>query len=165
MKRKQKYKWNSWQKKRIQSILFREPYLVASITWIVLIMFIIPIIESNFFYLRDLTWLFVLISIAIGIYCSYRVVKFIDNRLPKSEMGLWSLRLVSIGLVIIGIFLTLGALWTLSFALIYNPTASFIGFGTLWISFFGSLIIFAGYLEFLFESRSGILIFQGRQRF
>ncbi len=151
-------KWMSWG--------------VIGILWIVIIFFVLPVFESSFPSLfRSIGFIFIIVSIVFGFFFAYTAVMWIEKQLPRNEFGLWLHRIVAT-IMCLG-----GALFAFAFAssaaMVYalsstqtgSPIYSLGSFSALAVAFFIGIAFFAGYMEFLFERKAGILVFTGNQRF
>ena len=141
--------------------------------WVVILLFALPILETSLaIIIEPLGFIFILISLILGFYLAYRFVMWIDRKLPNTEFGLWSRRGIASILILVG--LGFAFLWMFSFSMtmalspIGTTSKIFISISSLSaliVCFFIGLAVFAGYMEFTFERRAGIIVFQGRQRF
>jgi len=147
--------------------------LLLTVVWVIFILFALPVLETSFAtIIEPLGFIFILISLILGFYQSYRLVVWIDRKLPNTEFGLWSRRGISSILVLVG--LGFAFLWMFSFSMTMalSPMGktsiilvSIYSLSALIFCFCLGLAVFAGYMEFTFERRAGIIVFQGRQRF
>lgn len=153
--------------------VIRNVFFLTAI-WVIFVLIALPILETMFTtIIEPLGFIFILISLILGFYLAYRFVMWIDRKMPNTEFGLWARRGISSILVLFG--LGFGFLLLFSFTMTMTMTKFPIGSPKIFISFssLGALIvcfciglaIFAGYMEFSFERRAGILVFHGRQRF
>lgn len=152
----------------------RQRGLTYGILWLLFIFFVLPFLEEmNSKLITDIGLIFLLISGAIGFYAAYPVTMWIDKKLPCSDFGLWARRIVSGVLLLVGVGFSV--LWLMSIMMtigIYasrgitqGPWISVTSLTLLIIGFFAGLGLFSGYLEYVFEKRSGFLVFQGHQKF
>ena len=58
--------------------------------------------------IKDISTIFFIISLILGIYLAYPVVMWIDRSLSYTDFGLWCRRIISGALVIIGGVLSIG---------------------------------------------------------
>jgi|SRR5208337_2775341 len=144
-----------------------------TVIWVIFILFALPLLETSFAtIIEPLGFIFILISLILGFYLSYRLVMWIDRKLPNTDFGLWSRRGIASILILVG--LGFAFLWMFSFSMTMalSPLGatskiliSISSLSTLIVCFCIGLAVFAGYMEFTFERRAGIIVFQGRQRF
>jgi len=144
--------------------------LTYGILWVIFLMFILPWIESAY-PLGDISVIFVVISGIIGIYAAYPVIMWVDRKIPNTDFGVWTRRIIAVALILGGMGLTM--LLIMSTAL---TVATMLSSGTVHVSsitsiaailvgFSFGIAIFAGYIEYTFERKAGLLVFHGRQRF
>ena len=142
--------------------------------WALFFLFALPIIEGiNQEAVLSIGYIILIPSAIIGFYAAYPIIMWIDKRLSNSYFGVWMRRVVSSFLVLAGFGLSL--MWLLSFTLAMTLLAargsslggavSAMALSCTIIAFFCGVGFFAGYLEYVFERKSGILVFTGRQRF
>lgn len=144
-----------------------------TIIWIIFVLFALPILETLVSSIIDpLGFIFILISLILGFYLSYRFVMWIDRKLPNTEFGLWSRRGIASLLILVGLGFAIIFLFSFTMTMTQLPRGtsssifvSFSSLGALIICFLIGLAVFAGYMEFTFERRAGIIVFHGRQRF
>jgi len=137
-------------------------------------LFVLPIFERiNQELVLSIGYIILIPSAIIGFYAAYPIIMWIDKRLSNSYFGVWMRRVVSSALVLAGFGLSLMWLlsYTLTMAILASRGSSLSGgvsttaLSCTIIAFFCGIGFFAGYLEYVFERKSGILVFTGRQRF
>lgn len=105
-----------------------------------------------------------IISLALGIYMSYKAAKWMHKRLSYTDFGLWLIRGISIGLIAFGSYLWVLALFFLPLWIQTNTTSS--GFAVLmtraFILGFSTIMLYGGYLQFLFKRKVGSIHFIGK---
>lgn len=145
---------------------------LIGILWIAFILLLLPIIESSLAPIfQKIGLIFIIISIVFGFYFAYLVIMWIARKLPNNEFGIWLHRIVATILFFTGAFFAFAFAFTAVTAFAYmlsssgSPIYSFGSLVALIVAFFIGIAIFAGYMEFLFERKAGILIFTGKQRF
>jgi len=145
---------------------------VIGLLWIAFILLFLPIIESSLAPLfRQIGLIFIIISIVFGFYFAYLVIMWIARKLPNSEFGIWLHRIIATFLFFTGALFAFAfaSSAAMAFASMLSssgaPVYSFGSFVALIVAFCIGIALFAGYMEFLFERKAGILIFTGKQRF
>ena len=144
------------------------------VIWGLLMLFVLPIFERmNPEFLHSILYVILIPSAVIGFYAAYSVAIWIDRKLSNSYFGVWMRRAVSGIFIVVGLGLSI--MWllalTLTAAAFMFQTGSLLGatstvaFSCTIIAFFMGIAFFAGYLEFVFEKKAGMLVFIGRQRF
>ena len=141
--------------------------------WIIFVLFALPVLEKSFAtIIEPLGFIFILISLILGFYLSYRFVMWIDRKLPNTDFGLWSRRGIASLLIVVGLGFAFLWMFSISMTMIESPIGatsrvfvSISSLSALIVCFCIGLAIFAGYMEFTFERRAGIMVFHGRQRF
>jgi hypothetical protein len=153
-----RHKWMNWG--------------VIGVLWIVFILLVLPIFESSLPSLfQSIGIIFMIISIGFGFFFAYLTVMWIEKQLPRNEFGLWLHRIVATILFLGGAFFAFTfafsaeMTYALSMTHTGSPLYSFGSLAALVVAFFIGIAFFAGYMEFLFERKAGILIFAGNQRF
>jgi len=146
--------------------------LVYGILWVIFLMFVLPWIESAYPQpVGDISFIFVLISGLIGVYAAYPVIMWVDRKIPNTDFGVWTRRLIAAILVFGGLSLTmlLTMSATLAISIVLNSgtvhVSSIASIAAITIGFSLGIAIFAGYIEYTFERKAGLLVFHGRQRF
>jgi len=146
--------------------------LMYGILWVIFLMFLLPWIESAYSQpIGDISFIFILISGLIGIYAAYPVIMWVDRKIPNTDFGVWARRLIAVILVFGGLSLTM--LLTMSATLAISTVlssgtvhvSSMASIAAITIGFSLGIAIFAGYIEYTFETKAGLLVFHGRQRF
>jgi hypothetical protein len=145
---------------------------VIGLLWIPFILLVLPILESSFApFFRQIGIFFIIISIVFGFYFAYLVIMWIARKLPNSEFGIWLHRIVATILFFTGALFAIAFVSSAGMAFAFTqsssgaPVYSMGSFVALIVAFCIGIALFAGYMEFLFERKAGILIFSGNQRF
>ena len=145
---------------------------VIGLLWIAFILLLLPIIESSLApFFRQIGLIFVIVSIVFGFYFAYLVIMWIARKLPNNEFGIWLHRIVATILFFTGALFAFVFASSATMAFAYTssssgaPVYSFGSLVALIVAFCIGIALFAGYMEFLFERKAGILIFSGKQRF
>jgi hypothetical protein len=137
-------------------------------------LFILPVFERmNSGFIHNILYVILITSVVIGFYAAYSVAMWIDRKLSYSYFGAWMRRAVSGIFIVAGLGLSTVLLLALTLTAVtfMIQTGSLLGatstvaFSCTIIAFFTGIAFFAGYLEFVFEKKAGILVFIGRQRF
>lgn len=148
--------------------------IYCAVIWILFLLFVMPVFERvNQEFFQDVGYVLLIPSAIIGFYAAYPIIMWIDKRLSDSYFGVWMRRVVSSILVLAGLALSFS--WLLAFLLTVVQLASRGGtihgavsataLSCTILAFFFGISFFAGYLEYVFERRSGVLVFTGHQRF
>jgi len=125
-------------------------------------------------YHNIIAWFILLSGIVIGFYDSYRLVKYIERKLGRSDLSIWFRRIIATIMSGAGIILSVcfGFVTSFLFAALVIPAINdgfllFVIFPALEILFGISLgmIFFSAYLEFSFERKSGYIMYHGKQHF
>lgn len=162
-KRRKKTSFTIGKKFSIYYKLKRYPWSIIGIFWFVLLVFLFPIYGSNFIMDSGIS----LISLGIGLKLSYELMRLFMRKTAGSDFDIWMIRIKAIIFVLIGFFILIfGSMSTYivdksNILPLVRPSPLTIYF---WAVGFG-LIIFAGYMEFVFERRAGSLVFIGNQKF
>lgn len=148
--------------------------IIIGIIWVVICLLILPLIErTNQDLVTTLSPILFLFSFFLGIYNAYPLTMWIDKKIPNTEFGIWMRRITAVTMVLIGfgvvfVLLMAASITIGSFAiqgLTNGPWVSFMAFIALIASFFLGIALFAGYIEFTFERKAGVLAFIGKQKF
>jgi len=178
-----KVKYHKWHQNKRHSFGARLWYkfrygkyrgLYYGLIWVLFLLFVLPAIESlNPNLIAGISVVFIIVSAAIGFYASYSFVMWIERQLPCTYFGIWMRRVVSSILVMGGFALSFifMASSVFTMATVSSLGSSHVGFASVFafsgmiITFFAGTGLFAGYLEYVFEKKSGLLVFFGHQKF
>jgi len=148
---------------RIYYKLKRYTWSIIGIFWLVLLISLFPIYGTNFIIDSGIS----LISLVIGFKLSYELMRFFMRKSVRSDFDIWLIRIKAIIFVGIGFFILIfGSMST--YIVDTSNILPMVGPSPLTIYFWAigfGLIIFAGYMEFIFERRAGSLVFIGKQKF
>ena len=144
------------------------------VIWGLLMLFVLPIFERmNPEFIHSILYAILIPSVVIGFYAAYSITMWIDRELSNSYFGVWMRRALSGVLIAVSFALSILCIlsFTLTMAIFTFQTGNLHGavsvmalFCTL-VAFFLGVAFFAGYLEYVFEAKSGCLVFIGPQRF
>jgi uncharacterized protein YacL len=141
----------------------RSKWAVFGICWFIFLIIIFPIYGTYFIIDLALS----IISLIIGLFISYRMMHIIMRKSIHTEYDIWAIRIKSIIFaccgIVIGVIasLTTYRIRTSHILPIVEPTPL-----TIFLWFIGiGMILFAGYMEFVFERKAGILVFVSKQKF
>lgn len=142
--------------------------------WFLTLLLILPVIEHMFTKLIiEIGGIFIIISVAISFYNAYILTMWIDRKISNNDFGIWLRRIVA-GIMALGgfgfglIFLMSSAISTASLSakgVNAFPATSMLALMVLIAGFFIGLGIFASYIEFTHERRSGTIVHYGRTRY
>ncbi|MHB8164585.1 MAG: hypothetical protein ACYDDV_09650 [Methanoregula sp.] len=141
----------------------RSVWAVVGVVWLVLLVIIFPFFGLNSLIDSAIS----LISLVIGLNFSYNLMKIFMRKQVRTEYDIWVIRIKAIIFACVGIFIAIFAAIS-TYLVDRSGILPMVGPSPLtiylWSVGFG-MIIFAGYMEFVFERTAGILVFGGKQRF
>jgi hypothetical protein len=138
-------------------------WAIIGIFWFFLLVIIFPTYSTN----SIIDFAINLISLGIGLNISYNLMKIIMRKPVRTGYDIWVIRIKSIIFACSGIFIAIFAAST-TYIIDKSGFTPMVGPSQLTIFLWSiglGMIIFAAYMEFVFERRAGILVFTGKQKF
>jgi len=141
----------------------RYNWAIIGFFWFILLVIFSSYHETNFI----INSIINLISLIIGLNISHKIMKIIMRKPARTQYDIWAIRIKAIIFACFGIFIAIFAslstytVDTSGVLPMVEPSILTIYFWSIGLG----MIIFAAYMEFVFERTAGILVFGGRQRF